>query len=295
MKPVDRVKRNKHYRCLEYSHDQQGELRLVACGMERCDPDARFGPELRDCWHLHAVLSGRGTLKTRDRVFHPRYGQLFLLRDGEEVEYYPDAQDPWEYCWVTFTGSEAPGIAEAIGFSPEIYCLDSEVETREFFALVNRIYQYPEMNAVGDLRRRGVLLEFLALAMEAVADDGHRRPVRPKTNECEEYVRLAAEFIRNNYYTITVEEVVDYIGFSRGYLSTQFRRHTGQTMQGYLMRIRADAAIKLLEETEMSIQEIANKVGYEDQLAFSRMFKGICGVSPKHYRERKQIEAEERA
>ena len=44
MKAVDTAKRNKHYRCLEYDHDQTGDICLVACGMERCDPGVNFGP-----------------------------------------------------------------------------------------------------------------------------------------------------------------------------------------------------------------------------------------------------------
>ena len=57
MKAKDTVKRNVHYRCLEYDHDQEGDICLVACGMERCDPGINFGPEVRDCYHLHVVLS----------------------------------------------------------------------------------------------------------------------------------------------------------------------------------------------------------------------------------------------
>ena len=34
MKAIDTVKRNRHYRCLEYDHDQAGDICLVACGME---------------------------------------------------------------------------------------------------------------------------------------------------------------------------------------------------------------------------------------------------------------------
>ena len=37
MKPVDTLKRNKSYRCLEYDHDQSGDICLISCGFEQCD------------------------------------------------------------------------------------------------------------------------------------------------------------------------------------------------------------------------------------------------------------------
>ncbi|MBP3877990.1 MAG: AraC family ligand binding domain-containing protein [Lachnospiraceae bacterium] len=79
MKAVDTVKRNRHYRCLEYDHDQKGDICLIACGMERCDPGVNNGPEVRDCYHLHVVLSGTGTLKAGGKTYHPHFGQMFLL------------------------------------------------------------------------------------------------------------------------------------------------------------------------------------------------------------------------
>ena len=82
MKAKDTVKRNVHYRCLEYDHDQEGDICLVACGMERCDPGINFGPEVRDCYHLHVVLSGTGVLLAGGKEFHPHFGQMFLLKDN---------------------------------------------------------------------------------------------------------------------------------------------------------------------------------------------------------------------
>lgn len=290
MRGVDTVQRNKHYRCLEYDHDQTGDICLIACGMERCDPGAHYGPEERECWHLHAVLSGKGTLLAGGRTFHPHYGQLFLLRDGEVVEYYADKDDPWEYCWVTYKGTEAERISSEIGFSKSVYCLDSTVDVKEYFGLIQRMYAQPEMNYVNDLRRRGILLEFLALAMDAA---GHtkRRKAGDRETDQRYFVQCAIDFIHNNYNVITVNDIVEYIGFTRSYLSRIFRNVIGRTPQEYLMQYRVSKARTLLEETDMSITEIAAKVGYENPLTFSRMFHGICGVSPKEYRN--QLSGEE--
>ena len=94
VKGIDTAKRNRHYHCLEYDRDQNGEIFLIACGTERCEPGVRYGPDLREGYHLHMVLSGKGTLYVRNHTFYPRFGQFFLLKDHESVEYAADVSDP---------------------------------------------------------------------------------------------------------------------------------------------------------------------------------------------------------
>ena len=63
MKAVDTVRRNPFYHCLDYDQNQLGDLYLIACGQEACDPGVTYGPDLRIGWHLHIVRSGKGVLK----------------------------------------------------------------------------------------------------------------------------------------------------------------------------------------------------------------------------------------
>lgn len=283
MKAKDTVKRNRHYRCLEYDHDQEGDLYLVACGMERCDPGISFGPEVRDCYHLHAVLSGTGILRAGGKEFQPHFGQLFLLKDNEEVQYTADVENPWRYCWVTYSGTDARRISDEIGFTDGVYCLDTSADVHEFFELVARMHEKPEMNYINDLRRRGILLEFLALAMETTAAGRQRRTVR-REYSTEVYVQKAISFIDMNYATIRVSDVVEYIGFTRSYFTTIFKKHAGISPQEYLLQCKFKNGCRLLAETDYPVQRIAEMVGYDDPLAFSKVFKRTYKISPTEYR-----------
>lgn len=283
MRARDTVKRNRFYHCLEYDHDQSGELGLVACGMERCDGGVTYGPDLRDCWHLHAVSSGTGTLHAGGQTFHPGPNQLFLLKHAETVSYTADQNDPWNYCWMTYQGTLARQLSEQIGFTSGVYVLDSAVEAKAFFDLVSRMQEYPEMNRISDLRRRGILLEYLSLAMEATETPTQRMERRMEYDP-QVYVQRAVDFIHYNYATITVGDVTDFIGFSRSYFSTLFRRCKGVSLQAYLLDYRMQQARRLLTDTGLSVQEIAQRVGYPDPLHFSRAFRRTAGVSPTEYR-----------
>ncbi len=285
MKHRDTARRNRFYHCLEYDHEQEGELCLVASGMERCDPGVHYGPELRDCWHLHAVSDGKGTLCVNGQTFHPHAGQLFLLKDNEVAEYIADPFDPWVYCWVTYNGSKADWISREMGFQEGVYVLDSFAEMSRFFDLVLRLHEKPEMNMVGDIYRRGILMEFFSLTLEAT-ETPEQRTERRNEYAPEVYVQRSVDFIRYNYATITVADIVAYIGFTRSYFSTLFRRHMGISPQQYLMNVRLEQSCRLLRETELSIQEVGSRVGYDEPLNFTRFFTRSKGISPTEYRKR---------
>lgn len=282
MRGKDTVRRNEFYHCLEYDYDQKGELFLVACGVEKCDPGVTYGPERRICWHLHVVRSGCGTLWAGGSEFQIRAGQMFLLKDGEEVRYSADALDPWEYCWVTYNGSAAQLLTNQLGFTEGVYCLDVKDEPEEFYELIRRMHQKPEMNYVNDVRRKGILLEFLALAMESTASP--ERKMGHGEHSPEYYVGKAIDFIHYNYATINVGDIINYVGFSRSYFSSLFRKQTGVSLQDYLNRFRMERASSLLGMTDLPVQDIARQVGFEDPLHFSRAFRKQMGQSPTEYR-----------
>ena len=68
------------------------------------------------------------------------------------------------------------------------------------------------------------------------------------------------------------------------YLSTLFKKETGQTLTDYVSRKRMDHAIFLLNSTQMQVQTIAQYCGIPDVNYFTKTFKRIVGMTPKEYR-----------
>jgi transcriptional regulator GlxA family with amidase domain len=74
------------------------------------------------------------------------------------------------------------------------------------------------------------------------------------------------------------------IDLSPSALFRSFKRATGHSPIAFLIRARMKLAIKLLEETDLQIKQIAVLVGYPDEFHFSRRFKSTIGVAPHYYR-----------
>lgn len=68
------------------------------------------------------------------------------------------------------------------------------------------------------------------------------------------------------------------------YLSQLFKEETGEYFSDYLERVRLDHACELLAKPGLSVNEIAEQLGYNSDKAFRRAFKRVKGVSPLHFR-----------
>ena len=89
---------------------------------------------------------------------------------------------------------------------------------------------------------------------------------------------------RNDNLTVLSEQ----LHYSPSRLSTLFKRGTGITYTEYLRRLRIGESTRLLTDTALSVEKIAESVGYSDVRAYRKYFKGETGISPLQYRIRER-------
>ena len=70
---------------------------------------------------------------------------------------------------------------------------------------------------------------------------------------------------------------------------TVFKNQIGKSPNEYIIDLRLQLAKSLLDNTNMSIRQISENIGYTDQYFFSRLFKRHIGVSPQGYRKNKNL------
>jgi AraC-like DNA-binding protein len=88
----------------------------------------------------------------------------------------------------------------------------------------------------------------------------------------------------------TVETLAERSGMSRASFAAKFRNKTGLTPLDYLTRQRIAAARVLLRE-ELTIAEIASRVGYESPISFGRAFVRVAGTTPGAFRREARAKA----
>lgn len=98
-------------------------------------------------------------------------------------------------------------------------------------------------------------------------------------------VRQAEEWLRTHFREPhAVVGVVAECGIPERSLKRRFTAATGSTVIGYMQNLRVEEAKRLLETGDMSFDDIAAAVGYENPAFFRKLFKRCAGLTPGNYR-----------
>lgn len=258
------------------------ELSIFNCGIERCAPGQTWGPGIRDHYLIHYIISGSGTYIVGKQQYHLQSGDTFLVYPNTEVTYFADREDPWEYCWVGFTGSDASIILNATDFTREQPVIKDTPEGDAIKRQLLHIYDARGNEFKHAVEMTGRLYTALALFM-------HNATKSTESTSVNQYVQKGIEYISANYsYPITVEDIASYVGLSRSHLFRSFETVLGQSPKEYLTEFRMKQACYLLEHSSLSVTAIAISVGFDNSLYFSKTFHRANGLSPREYRQSKK-------
>ncbi|MFC4776219.1 AraC family transcriptional regulator [Paenibacillus sp. GCM10023252] len=258
------------------------DLKLYYCGTECCTPRHSWGPAMKDHFKIHFIQKGRGVFRSGDRTYHLSEGQCFLLCPDVVSYYEADEEEPWTYTWVAFNGLGAEAYLRRAGLSQEqpLYVVqDAEAMQASF----NTIFQASKAGTSRDVQLVSALYAFLAELIEG-ADCNSVQTMRG-TLPKDYYMNKVVEFIEINYSrSLAIAEIAEVVGLDRKYLARIFKEASGVSPQQYLIQFRVRKACQLLQETSLTISQIAYSVGYSNPLLFSKMFKQTQGLSPLAYR-----------
>lgn len=96
-------------------------------------------------------------------------------------------------------------------------------------------------------------------------------------------------FVKQNVtHRITVADVADFIGYSRQYLSSRFKKELGFDLGKFILRTKLTEAQQLLQFSDKSLSEISTLLCFSSQSHFQRAFKAQFGLTPLEYRKKSQ-------
>lgn len=98
------------------------------------------------------------------------------------------------------------------------------------------------------------------------------------------HIPAMIEYIQEHYQDFDSRQMADHFHLSSSYLSRLFRQQTDHTLSEVVQEIRIKIAQNLLQYTENSIVDVAEKVGYNDTSYFIEIFRKKTGKTPLQYR-----------
>jgi AraC-like DNA-binding protein len=128
-----------------------------------------------------------------------------------------------------------------------------------------------------DLRATAVLLELARHAVSASRSEN--------LPAAERHVIQAEHYIGQHFATLkSLNDVAAHVGISPDHLRHIFRKQRGESLVGYLGKVRVARAKTLLKSSPFPLKQIAGLCGFRDEYYFSAAFRRIARLSPAQYR-----------
>lgn len=155
-------------------------------------------------------------------------------------------------------------------------------ETESVRQIFSSLYKVPDQ-IKGHYFKLKVIEIFLLLSSISTTNHEKRSSYRKQQVDI---VKAVNEYISTQFMKrITIDSLSDQFDIPTSTLKRCFKGVYGTTIHHYLKECRINAAKHLLQESDQSILEIANAVGYENGSKFTSAFKEATGVTPSAYRK----------
>lgn len=259
------------------------QIRGLYAGYEECRP-GHLWEGVRAHHLFHLVVKGQGRVWRDDTSYELFPGDGFMIFPGDNVHYQASKENPWEYTWLGFTGTQVDELLGEGGITRTSYVVRGLPMPETADVLKAVIELFPERKAGDFIQATGLAYRFVGM----LVGHGKKPPTpRPHVERKKEYVQRVKDFVELHHgKQISIGQLADSVGLERSYLSTLFKKETGESLNDCLIRIRMEKAKELLRAGKLNVSEISFSVGYGDLFAFSKRFKKVTGMTPKAFRER---------
>ncbi len=210
------------------------------------------------CW-----IDGKGECDMRS-------GQLVIVTPGTLNRYGGYDGEPYVEDSIRFIGPVADMLRNAGILQSGVY----EFASARKLLLIAELIQDPSNDAQ---LRANIMLQKLLVDLYL---EQRKSVIASPVEELLETIKSRPD------YWWTVEEMANFCNLSPDQFRRNFQQHTGLLPKNYVEELKLRQAAELLISTDLSITEVAKRLGYRDPYHFSRRFKNFSGVSPEHYRRR---------
>ena len=219
-----------------------------------------------------------------------RPGDVMLLFPGVWHRYAPHADTGWDEHWVEFGGPFVRTLYDETGLDgarPVVHVGGDP----EFLGLYSRVMSEVELERVG---HQHVLAATTVRIIAEVGVTPTRRAFRDTTIE-RAIERAKAIFAKSAGVSLNMEEVAERLDVGYTWFRRMFKEYTGMSPGQYHLQLRVGRARRLLENTSLTVSQIADACGFTTDRYFVRLFREKTGTTPGEYRKAQSWSAGDRA
>ena len=267
-------------------HKAASDCSVHNVGYEACPPGYAYGPRICPYHLLHFVYKGCGELHIDGKAFPVKEGEAFYIPAEKIASYQASETNPWSYAWIGYLGHNANRLTQkyfhALGDSYVIPGLD----VQKYFSLIKEAAHFQGASDVNFFLANACLLRILG---ELISDTA----VQSKVIQRSSFEKQARYMIEMRYSDkLRMKDLASSLGVHPNFLTSAFKQTYGITPKQFLTQCRLEKACSLLKTTNLPLSLIAESIGFEDQMSFSKAFRQAYQQTPSSYRAQKQAQEE---
>ena len=239
----------------------------------------------RSGWPMYQLIythDGRGKLYLKDHLYPLKPGSFCLLDCREYHYFFADCPNGWEYSFIHFDGPGAKRLFRAATANTVVWENMQDSPANQLYSQLTALNEYEGSDF--DLRFHRLMTELLYALIEAGPGPLGERTRLP------EWLSVTQTYILEHFMqSITVEQLAAMVHLSASQFSHGFKRFLGVSPIRYQYQVRINQARTYLAESDFSIEQISEMVGFHNVPNFYSVFRSIAGDTPSKYRKRAQM------
>lgn len=253
-----------------------------------------FARHLHTNIEIYRILSGECYMDIQSETIHCTEGEFIMLLPDVIHSFYLNDTSDCEFQHIHFNPEmfstivlEDEGVfpitlMHAILFSAQFYYrMESDPVINEH--LQKLITLYASSNSLFSAANINVALMNLMLY---ILDHTETEREFPEPQLQNSYVAYTLNYVQEHFtQKIRQEDIALQLHISVRYLSKIFKNYMGVTLSNYINIYRINRSIELMQNTSLTLTEIALQVGFKDSQHYSKVFMNVVNATPSHYRK----------
>ncbi|UUZ84679.1 AraC family transcriptional regulator [Paenibacillus sp. P26] len=265
----------------------------------------RSESEFKGYYHWHQICEilfvheGRGRVVVNRQTWDIRRGMLFFFQPFQLHQVYADVSPDTPYSRTIFymdplfmdqllrPFANRHALFTALwqgSHHGQVYDLKERAE------IVEWIYEtYDEARQAGTGEEDEELTSLLLQLMNCLHATVRSAPVPPTDSperRTPRYSEAMMQWIEEHYHEeINLEKLAEQMHLSKSYVSKVFQQETGSCITDYVTARRIKQACRLLETTNLAVEQIGDAIGYPNASYFIQLFKKEVGTTPHKFRK----------
>lgn len=234
-------------------------------------------------WAFIYLSGGSGSYQANNGpVQRVESGTLLFLRPGVIYNYGPDQDGFWDEYYFTFEGTRIREWLDSwLTNVDEAKIVGHEDATQH--NRIERIFMLMESGLPDNIDRAALLVETLLFEFMLKAH------TTAQTTKTQQVIDIMDDLGDSLFQPFDAKSIAKRHHISISTLRRVVSEYTGYPLNAYINRLKIAEAKNILLNTEDSVKEVADSLGFKDVFYFSRLFKKYVGVSPLIYRNNMQL------